>query len=533
MFHKAKTEADRQRIFDEYFLNLLKKKQNIKRHQKIIDNSSSNFDVINQDKSSKGVFNSFVDSLVIKNFLIEQLYTRLKLNKNVVQSFVNKLNSNDILIMNKTLNEYIQYIKDNYQNANDYILTSSFNELKKNYNVKQLQEKNKEIITQNQEETNDTIRDAVSGDNVDEAARVEEKKVKKAVGGVEETKGEAEDTVAQMVEGERDKETADDVSRLSDDEEGATEEIKATIFLQNTVFKLQGKTKGSNKLGVAVLKRKLYGLVVEKDVDYFEKEGTKPTGVEVDTLFNEYILETLNDTPEKEKESSRLEFQRKIVSSFMKITKNYPEVRTINFNLMQKYVKRTVVPDTFLAPFVKKKDETEGSGMKQKRKMIGRGLTSEEVKADKYLKLGKYKANKEKLLGGKLQIRSENENQVNNVKSQMISKNIRDILLKINKKEIINYSDVDKLDENEKNDLYNIGKKLHITELFEIPSTLKNQEEKLKDEFFKLRGSIMAGNNSPEILKKFKMILIKMKNNKMISLSEFNEILNIFLEMDY
>jgi hypothetical protein len=58
--------------------------------------------------------------------------------------------------------------------------------------------------------------------------------------------------------------------------------------------------------------------------------------------------------------------------------------------------------------------------------------------------LGKYKAKTEKLLGGKLQIRSENENQVNNVKSQMISKNIRDIILKINKKEIINYSDVDK-----------------------------------------------------------------------------------------
>ena len=243
-----------------------------------------------------------------------------------------------------------------------------------------------------------------------------------------------------MVEGERDKETADDVSRLSDDEEGATEEIKATIFLQNTVFKL----KGSNTLGVAVLKRRLYDLVVEKDVDYFEKQGTKPTGVKVDNLFNEYILEVLNDTPEKDKQSSRLEFQRQISSSFMKITKNYPEVRTINFNLMQKYVKRTVVPDTFLAPFVKKKDETEGSGMKQKRKMIGRGFNAPEpANADKYLKLGKYKANKEKLLGGKLQIRSENENQVNNVKSQMITKNIRDILLKINKKEIINFSDVD------------------------------------------------------------------------------------------
>jgi hypothetical protein len=41
--------------------------------------------------------------------------------------------------------------------------------------------------------------------------------------------------------------------------------------------------------------------------------------------------------------------------------------------------------------------------MKQRIKMIVGGLISEDVKDDKYLKLGKYKANKEKLLGGKLQ----------------------------------------------------------------------------------------------------------------------------------
>ena len=92
----------------------------------------------------------------------------------------------------------------------------------------------------------------------------------------------------------------------------------------------------------------------------------------------------------------------------MKIIKNNPEVKVTNYNLMQKYIKKTVVPPAFLAPFVKKKDETEGSGMKQKRKMIGRRFNAPEpAKADKYLKLGKYKANKEKILGGKLQIRSE------------------------------------------------------------------------------------------------------------------------------
>jgi hypothetical protein len=76
-----------------------------------------------------------------------------------------------------------------------------------------------------------------------------------SVGGVEEQKGETgESTVAQMVQGERDKETADDVSRLSDDDEGATEEIKVFFFLENTVFKLEGKTKGPNKLSSIDLK---------------------------------------------------------------------------------------------------------------------------------------------------------------------------------------------------------------------------------------------------------------------------------------
>ena len=55
----------------------------------------------------------------------------------------------------------------------------------------------------------------------------------------------------------------------------------------------------------------------------------------------------------------------------------------------------------------------------------------------------------------------------------------------------------------------------------------------MKEDFFKLRGSLLAGNNSPELFKKFKLILIKMKNNKMLSLSEFNEIFNVLLDMDY
>ena len=117
-------------------------------------------------------------------------------------------------------------------------------------------------------------------------------------------------------------------------------------------------------------------------------------------------------------------------------------------------------------------------------------------------------------------------------KSQNITNNIKDILLKLNKKEPISFKDVDRLNEQEKNQLYMIGKKLHASELFDIPSTLKSNEDKLKDEFFLLRGSLMAGNNNPDLLRKFKIVLLKMKNNKLISLQEYNEVLNILLEID-
>jgi len=49
-------------------------------------------------------------------------------------------------------------------------------------------------------------------------------------------------------------------------------------------------------------------------------------------------------------------------------------------------------------------------------------------KQDEYLTIGNYKAHK-KLIGVKLQMQSNNNNQIHNLKSQNITKNIRDILL--------------------------------------------------------------------------------------------------------
>jgi len=154
MFHKAKTEAERQKIFDEYLLGILKKKKEIKFNKKINDESGFNFDPELENDKVKGTFNNYVDTLVIKNYMIEQLQTRLKISKSLSTQFVNKLNGNQILILSKNLNDFIKYIDDNHNNINDYILSSSFKNLQKKYNITIQQEKiKKSFETTNRKQT--------------------------------------------------------------------------------------------------------------------------------------------------------------------------------------------------------------------------------------------------------------------------------------------------------------------------------------------------------------------------------------------
>jgi len=428
MFHKSKTDVERQRLFDEYLLSILKEREVIKKNKKIIEEKGFSYDpTINEDKM-KGAFNSYVDSLVIKNFLIEQIYTRLKINKTMAMQFVNKLDGNQVLILSKVIHEFIKDIQDKYVSINDYILKTSFDELQGTYNVLQQQEKNSEIVKQNQAEQNEVLQENIPAE-----------------------------------------------------EEEDDEKQNLINFLTKSIYKLRGKTG--------------FRAVSAKKILLSEFLTGRPDSFERSTDINEmYKTELLPLLDKDDKREARLSIQYDLKKQFFESSNIPDDIKLINEKLF--------------------KDE-----------MVGTGMTD-------YITIGKYKAHKTKLMGGKLQMRSHNNNQVHNLKSQNITKNIRDILLKLNKNEIIHFSDVDKLTTEEKDQLYMIGKKLHITDLFDIPSTLKSQEDKLKDEFILLRGSLMAGNNNPDLLRKFKIVLLKMKNNKLVSLQEYNEVLNILLEME-
>jgi hypothetical protein len=484
MFSKAKTETERQKIFDDYLLGILKNKEVIKKNKKIIDKNKFGFDPSIDDSKAKGAFNSYVDSLVIKNFLIEQIYTRLKINKSMAVNFVNKLDGNQLLILSKVINEFIKDIQSKHFSINDYILQSSFQELQTNYNVLQQQEKNKEIVKKNQQEQGEVLEQNIPAEQLGEPTQDL---------GVEETKGE------------------DDEEETDNTEEKLMEE-----FLDETIFKFQGETGG-------ISPTQMRKIVLE---DVFKKSFKTSSNKKM----KEFILKQFKRADSKEdKKNMRIRIQGDIFIKF--INSQIPDdIKEINKDLFETYGYDTRKKGAKQQPYV------VGDGARRKGKMLfvkgGSYAITHQPKGDEYIPLGKYKAHRTKLIGGKLQIRSHNNNQVYNLKSQNITNNIRDIFIKLNKNEKITFKDVDKLNAEEKNQLYTLGKKLHITELFDIPSTLKSNEDKLKDEFNKLRGSLVAGNNSPELLRKFKIVMLQMKNNKLISLQEYNEVLNILLEME-
>ena len=431
MFHKARTEAERQKIFDEYLLGILKKKKVIKTNKKIIDESGFSFDPDADNKQLKGAFNNYVDTLVVKNYMIEQLQTRLKISKSLSTQFVNKLNGNQILILSKNLNDFIKYIDDNHNNINDYILLSSFNNLQKNYNITIQQEKNKEVIRDNQQETGEILQESIPADELEEAEEEEAEEETEA------DKGPVEEP-----------EDPDDDSEIN----------KFVEFLEETVFQI----KGVQGYGHARIKKELLGIDLKNgNYDYYSKLTTKEIS---DTYFNELLPVIQELDTQKKQKRERILIQETFKISFLN---SFPaEIVGKNEKLFT--------------------DEIVGTGYGMNTDSPpGGGSLRQETKNNTYINIGKYLVHRNNLLGGKLQVRSPNKNQVYGFKSQNITINIKDILLKLNKKEPISFKFVDKLNEQEKNQLYTIGKKLHVSELFDIPSTLKSNEDKLKDENLK------------------------------------------------
>lgn len=178
----------------------------------------------------------------------------------------------------------------------------------------------------------------------------------------------------------------------------------------------------------------------------------------------------------------------------------------------------------------------EGKGFRR-NKMRGRGIASYKILDDdvdynqgikesvKFIPIGRYLINKRQLDRDIIAIKRTGGSIIKDLPSTRVSKNLSSIVKKILGGGMPSYEDVNNLDDREKEFLYNVAKHTRIEDKLSIPVPKKDQDEKDINEFEIMRGQILAGNDSPEVVKRFKSVLLKLSNKNMIPKAQIREIL--------
>ena len=148
-----------------------------------------------------------------------------------------------------------------------------------------------------------------------------------------------------------------------------------------------------------------------------------------------------------------------------------------------------------------------------------------------YISFGKFYLNRHKLNDDILQIKGEG-GQNTNYKTRRISPTLKSVFKSLLENKTPDFSLISKLSDADKNNLHEA---IQITKYdkITIDAPSKSADEKLANEFDVLRGSILGGNDSPQAIKRFKLLLVKLMNSKRIPRGEANEILFGLAELGY
>jgi len=150
-----------------------------------------------------------------------------------------------------------------------------------------------------------------------------------------------------------------------------------------------------------------------------------------------------------------------------------------------------------------------------------------------FVSFGKHFINSNKLHEGVISLRHKSGAGLPNFPSRKVSPHLAGIIKTIVGGGMPSYNDVDKLTDEEKNYLHQISKKSDLTQMLSIPTPSKDKMEKDFNQFEIMKGEIMAGNDSKELIKRFKVLLLKLVNTGQLPKAQVQEIMTELLEMGY
>ena len=163
----------------------------------------------------------------------------------------------------------------------------------------------------------------------------------------------------------------------------------------------------------------------------------------------------------------------------------------------------------------------KGRGLKKSKSSPT--LTEGIPQAERFAKFGRYMIDKQKLKDGQCVIRFTSGACIHKIPARRIGKEVQNVLSKIAGGGLPTYDDINALNQDDRRYLFNIQKSAKMDA--QIPSPDKDAETKEMEEFEKMRGQILAGNDNRDLLKKFKLTLLKFGKDGRIPRREVNEVL--------
>jgi hypothetical protein len=177
----------------------------------------------------------------------------------------------------------------------------------------------------------------------------------------------------------------------------------------------------------------------------------------------------------------------------------------------------------------------KGSGIKKKyAETVNSSISNSGIEPERrFIKFGRYLLNTKKLNDGILAIKRPSGNGIAEFPSQRISNNFRKVVKIMIGGGNPSFGDLEVLSEPERLYLHKLASKADIVDKFNIPTPSKTKYEQDIHEFEVMKGEIMSGNDSKELIKKFKLHILKLSKLGALPKAEVHDILETLVELGY
>ena len=198
--------------------------------------------------------------------------------------------------------------------------------------------------------------------------------------------------------------------------------------------------------------------------------------------------------------------------------------------------------------YIEELKEGTGKGIYKKHKIVGRGvnITRSKVSADNidfsksiepiksYIPFGRYVLNRHKLNDNILMIKHMKGGAIGTIPTSHISSGLSKALKHFVDTQLPpNYDMISDLSKEDKEILHKVAKQAHLLDKMNVPTPNLTEEEQENHRFDILKGEINAGNDSKDVIKEFKLLLLKFIHKNKLPRRQAQEILLDLIALGY